>query len=410
MINSIKKIRTVNKEFSFKDLSALTDYAEGYFTDGDKLVASPSVKETGTLKNGLRCVRIYDIGFTVYYCSDGKLYRKVNGEFKEYGIPALSTPPEVFSVIYDGKKTAAAVLGSGAYLLNDRISFVSMVKGNAYAVFKGTLFIAKGRKIIVCGDAEYSGEQITVNPSTFLYPEGRYGAVIKFVEISGEFFAVCQRGAVKIALTGDDMEYSVEDCALPPFKSVPESIVSMGNEAYFININGLCRFNGRRVEKINSFFDKKIIEPCGEATAKDNYYLIPVNVGGQRKIYCMDCLSGKDAFIDGSGIIVAGENTASYITDKTGEIGVYNSERIWKSVKTDFGARGKKTVSCIYIESDYDVNVKIDGDGVVRNFTVKAGEGETPLSMSAEKFAFTLSDGVGNPLNVISGLSVKYRL
>lgn len=409
-IDGIKGIKTVVKEFSFKDLSAFTDYAESCFTGGGEIIAAPSVKDTGTLKNGLRCIRIYDAGITVYYCSDGKLYRKVNGEFKDYGVPAFNVPPDVFSVVYDGQKSVAAVFKTGAYLLNDRISFVSMVKGSAYAVHKGTLLIAKGKRIIVCGEAAYNGEEISLAAHTFLYPEGKYGAVLKFIEISGELFAICQRGAVKISVTGEDMGYAIENLPLPRFKCFSESVVSFNNEAYFLSVNGLFKFDKNRVRKVNSFFDKKMIEPCGEATLKDHYYLIPVNVGGDRKIYCYNTVSGKDCFIKGEGLLVAGGATASFTTDKIGEIGVFPCARVWKSVKTDFGYSGVKTLSAIRIKSDCDLTVKVEGDGVERTFTVKAGDGETPLSVRAEKFTITVTDSVGNPANRISEISVKYRV
>ena len=402
--------KTVNKEFRFKDLKSETDYAEGYFTDGDKLVPSPSVTTTGALKSGLRCLKVYDIGFTLYFCSDGKLYRKVNGEFKDYKIPATSAPPSVFSLIYDGEKTAAVVCATGTYLLNDRISFIAAVKGNAYAEYNGTLFIAKGKKIIVCGDADYTGDFINFEPRTFLYPEGRYGAVLKFVEISRELYAVCQRGAVKITLTGDDMGYALKDCDLPPFKCVKESVFSMGNEAYFINLDGLNKFDGKRVLKIPSFFDKKIIEVCGDATAKDNYYLLPVNLNGERKIYCYDVLSGKETFLKGDGILVAGGKTASFITNGTGEIDFSPSRRVWRSVKTDFGTRELKTLSALCLENSSDVAVTVEGDGIVRTFTFKAGEKRVPITLRAEKFCFTLTDGIGDPTDEIAKLIAEYRL
>lgn len=403
-------IKTTDKEFVFGDLNAFTDYAEGYFTEGDKLLPSPSIKATGRLKNGLRCLKIYDVGFIVYYCSDGKLYRKVNGEYIDYKIPAISAPPEIFSLIYGGEKTVAVACESGTYLLNDRISFISMIRGDAYAEYNGTLFIAKGEKIIVCGDAEYNGDEINLNPRTFLYPEGRYGKVIKFVEISRELYAVCKRGAVKITLTGDEMGYSLSDCNLPPFKSIKESVVSTGNEAYFINLNSLYRFNGKRVEKVKSFLDKKTVEVVGEASVKDNYYLIPVNVGGQRKIYCHDVLSGKDSFIEGGGIIMAGGSTASFTTNETGEIDISPSKRIWESVNTDLEFNGKKTLSFLRIKTDSDLAFSIDGDGIKRNFTVKAGEEYVPLFVAAEKFRFKITDETGNPANRISGLTVGFRI
>lgn len=408
--NLYKSKRTAEREYSFDDIVKNTDYAEGYFAKDGELTASPSVKKTGKLKNGLKCIKIYDAGFPVYYCSDGKLYAKEGEEYKSFGIPATNAPPALFSAVYDGKKTVVAVCSFGAYLLNDRISFVEIPKGSAYYEYKGVLFIAKGRKIIVCDETEYTGDAFNVKTQNFLLPEARFGTVEKFVSVSGSLYAICKRGAIRITLTGDPAEYELKDCGLPAFKCISESIAETGNEAYLLTREGLFKFNGKSLEKTPSFFDRKKIEPCGEASAKDNYYLLPVNVDGNRKIYCREVISGKESFIEGEGIVISGGKTASFITGDTGETDFTESKRVWKSVKTDFGYGGLKTLYEISFESDTAVAVSVNGDGIERTFTVKAGEGKVPLSVRAERFVITVTDFSGSVENRIRDLKVKYRI
>ena len=378
------------KEFTVTDFSALTDSANGYYA-GKTLTPAPTVKETGRLKSGLHPVRAYNVGYGIFYCSDGKLYREENGEYKAYGIPAFATAPTVFTVSYDGVKTIAVVGDTGAYLLNDGYTFVQIVKGSDYVVYKNILFIAKGRKILVCGKADYTGDKVTVSPNAFLYPEGKFGAVTGFAVVSSDLFAVCARGAVKITVTGDDMEYALKDCGLPPFKCVAGSVCALGNEAYFFGAEGLTRFNGSRAEKVKSLLDGKNFVPCGKAVAKENLYLFPVNLGGDNLIYCMDVLNGKDCFIDGEHLSV-GDNgiTAAYYSGAIGEIDLCRCDRVWKSVKTDLDFSGEKTVFAAVIDGDVPVSVKLESDGLSREFTLSPNKKEY-LSLRGREFTVTLT-------------------
>lgn len=400
---------TKEKEFEIKDFAALTDYANGYYAD-KTLKAAPAVKETGRLKSGLHPVRAYNVGYDIFYCSDGKLYRFLNGEYKAYGIPAFATAPSVFTVSYDGVKTVAVVGDTGAYLLNDGYTFVRIVKGTDYVVYKNVLFIAKGRRILACGKADYTGDKITVDPNAFLYPEGKFGSVVGFAIVSGELFAVCTRGAVKITVTGDDMEYALKDCGLPPFKCMAGSICSLGDEAYFFGADGLMKFNGNRAVKVRSLLNGRSFEPCGKAAAKDNLYLFPVNLNGKNEIYCMDVLEEKDCFIDGDSVTL-GENgvTSSYISGAIGEIAVCDCDRVYKSVKTDLGTSYPKTLCAALIDSDAPVSVEVESDGLKREFTLSPNKKEY-FAIRGIEFIFTLKTENSSPdACEIRGLKLTFR-
>ncbi|MDY6367928.1 MAG: hypothetical protein SPL13_05400 [Clostridia bacterium] len=404
------KVNGKSKNYSFDDFNEITQIAESYYAIGKTLIPAPSVSNSGKLKHGITCVKAYDVGFPLYYCSDGKLYRDTADGVKPYGVPAFSSAPDVFCCIYDGKNTVAAVGKKGAYLLNDSAAFISVPKGAAYTVYKGVLFIAKGNKIIVCGEAAYTGDKINVDAKNFLYPSGGYGAVIGFAVISDELYAVMKRGIVKISVSGEDLDYVIKDCGVAPFKILPETFKSSGNEMYFFGVNGFNKFNGKRVKKVKSGLDKFPVVPCGEAQVSDNLYLLPVSVEGERKIYCFDVVNETDCFINGD-YLLSGGKTVSPTTGDLGEITVCKGKRSWQSIPLDFEVSGKKTLYSLTVESDSQVKVRVSGDGVERTFFCGGNLPEARPLIYAEKFTFTVfSDATSPELSKIKSVNVKYRI
>lgn len=404
----LRSVKEESYSFSAQDFGSITGLAQGFYAENGKLVPAYIVSETGSLKSGLTCVKAYDVGFKIYYCSDGKLYREKDGEFKAFGVPAMSSAPYIFSCTYEGSTVAAVVCGSGTYFLDDAVSFVPVPKGTAYTAYKGGLFVAKGNKIIVCGEPLYAESGISVNNLTSLYPAGRYGAVVDFAIIRGELYAVMKRGAVKIVLTGEDMGFSLIDCGLPPFKVVEGTCKSTGNEAYFFGVNGLNRFNGKRVEKPSSVLDELCAVPCGEAQVCDNLYLLPVMVNGERKIYCFDVISEKEEFLTGD-VLLAGGSTVSPSSGKVGKISVSDGYRCWKSKEIDFKTADKKTVYSVSLRCKQAVEVTILGDGVKRTFICGGDRPEAHPAIRAEKFYFTFAVNGEAENSEISDFVVKYR-
>ena len=250
---------------------------------------------------------------------------------------------------------------------------------------------------------------MSVNPDNFLYPSGTYGAVLGFSVISGELYAFMKRGVIKITLTGEDTEYSLKDCGVAPFKVVDKTFKSTGDETYFIGINGLNRFNGKRVQKLKSMLDGIKYDISGEAQVSDNLYLLPITVNGTRKIYCYDVINEKDCLIKNDSLI-AGKNAVSPTTGSIGEITTVNSNRKWVSVSTDLNKVGKKTLYSLSLDSEKDVSVQVSGDGITRSFTLGKNHPEAHPLIRAEKFIFTFTTADENQKSVISNVVAKYRI
>lgn len=403
----LNKIKTVEKEVEIKDFQKVVEYCESVYPTEKGLKKAPSVNFTEKLKNGIRCVKLYKAESPVYYCTDGRLYRKVNGEYKAYGIPVIASAPDIFTVNYNGMKTLAVVTPSSAYLMNDTYSYINIPKGDDYIVYKGRLIIAKGRKILLCGEADYTGENISVIPDNFLTIDGRLGSVDRLIIMSGELYAVCSRGIVKIEVSVDDLGFTLKEMSIPPFKTDSLTAVGIANAIYFMNINGLNAYTRNNVVKIESMLDELNYSVCGEAVSKDNLYLLPINLNGTKKIFCYDTLNKRQTFIGGENLLIGKDGVA--IKTDTNDIGeITDGESllsIFKSKKTNFDYSGYKVLSSISVKSKSVLTFTVYGDGEYRTFVLSDGE-IANLNLTAKEFSYTV---VSNGNMEVEELKIRYR-
>ena len=103
--DGFKSVKQLPYTFVVNDFNSITSISQGFYPKKGKLVPAYIVCETGELKNGLTCVKAYDVGFKIYYCSDGKLYREKDGGIKAFGLPAMPSAPNVFTCVYGVKTT-----------------------------------------------------------------------------------------------------------------------------------------------------------------------------------------------------------------------------------------------------------------------------------------------------------------
>ena len=398
-IDGITELKNTDGKFAVENFFSFCDTAVGIFAEKDRLVAAPHVKTLCRLPDGLRAVKAFSVdGQLIVYCSDGKLYYKEKDKendenecvFRPFPVPAFKNVPKVFGMIYDGEKTVVAVDKDGAYAVNSTVNRISLVKGDDYLFCSGTLFVASKSKIYVYYSDDVSGVNLDLMKAVIVSVPKSKGNAARLIEHDGSIIAVCQRGFARIEKSADDMGFTFKEITVKPLRPLSETAVSMGDKIIFKEADKLYALKNGLTE-IEGLLDRNSYTVCGNAVKKDEYYLMPVlNGAGEKFIYCYDALNGKDCFISALNMLLSEDGYVISVSD--GAAGVISfdkeqSEKVYKSVVTDFNVSGEKTLYGVLADINCEAEMIINGDGVKRSFLLKKGKNRCEVFIKAEEFS-----------------------
>lgn len=383
-------------------------------TTGKKVYSAIMVDETGLLMG--HDFDEYGRAGQLYETSqDGFRFTSVPQmiEYKKDGVDAmLFSSPTDGLVVWEGKGTEPRKIENTPLI-------------TSMALHSERLFVTvKGRtdRVWFSSVLEPTEWDVSLDGAGYIGFSDSRGECEKIVAYGGYVYVFRSYGISRIRADGEQSEFVVEHVYTSGSKIIPSTISLCSNRIVFASDDGLFSFNGSSVVQILPkvtpilLFDKNSVS----AFYRGKYY-VACNIDDARYVGCEkesfvnSCMLVYDVYTDkyvlyrgidvryiaplfGAGRIylIMGQLNELCCTSDTLRYLGEKPLRKWKSPDSDFGIADKKMLKEILLYTDYDITIKVVGDGVEKQVQVKGkiGQSRVPINMTACIFSieFTSSE------------------
>ena len=375
----------IYKTYNIIDFLSLTKYSQSFAVSENGLAVG-KVYGKSQLVNGSFILRRYEIdGRKFFYFSNGYLMEESNGTYKKSLLTTFSSPPEMFTARYKGKKTIFVYFEGYLYSLGLYLDVLKVPEGKSHEEYKGGLYFISGNSVIFCEDF-FKGER--VKTFDFLMPEEDEGNPLKISRLGTSLFVFFERGIYKIESPFDSEKARLIKVGKPENIS---AVFTSENQAYFLSDGMLKTFDGKEVKSICKIPNCEVIDDvqiqnftCAFIVKKDSKnYLLAYEKEGVLP-YLIEAKNLKELSV------------------KDFEFGNY---ACWESLQTNLGVKGKKFIRAININTNDKCDLIVNFDGRERKYHVD--KRHITLGITAEKVSVKICT-CDKPIT-ITNLQFLYR-
>ncbi len=389
----------------------ITDFAD-YTAENLNVTVGEKVVGVGydfIIKKGLNInpTKIYKVGEEIYfYASDKVVYGLNNGEINPVINMNFDNPPELFEILFRGKKALAVCSDGEGAIVQNGYAVVPFPKGEGYTVHNGVLCCYSGCELIFGGAYDYAENAVNVTESGFICLDG-IGDILALYSDGKKLVALGEKGGYNIYLDGERLNTKVERIDVAFNELDGRSVKNLQGVSYMVMQGKLYSFDGN-LKKTTSALDKKDYSVTGEAFVLDGKYALPVN-GGEDLLFIYDTVSKESYFVPyAKKIFCDGGYFVDLVMKTFGKIlKSQTPECEWRSVTTDFGVDVEKTLYMLSVKSNGGLTIRIIGDHGEKIITAEGGNFKTRLNFLSKEFTFKISGLKGRfPLE---SLKLYYR-
>ena len=367
------------------------------------------------------------------FCDDGFIYSCpiTGGEFKL--IPTLHFYNRPIGLCYNYNSKDVIIFSSDEgyiriYDGSTTVTRYNMPTITSMCMHAERLFLTTGGvngALWFSDDFDPTNWNVSLSEAGFIDMSDERGEMICAVDFANYVYVFRSYGIARVSAYADQTQFSVTQLLTSCGKIVKNSIVKCGDCLTFVASDGIYRFDGYSASKISQVFDKKF--DYSEIDVKGVYYngyvyYIFKNLKTGEKTVLKITPSGNDyVFIKAGDIVdfsvINAENKYLLwgIDNETNqifevrEIGSFldvNTEKFWKSKKTDFGITApKKLLKELSFYTTEKCEVKVGADGNEKTFDVQ-GKGKIIIRPNLKGNIFDFSIKSNQKEIEVSGLTI----
>lgn len=286
--------------------------------------------------------------------------------------------------------------GATMYALNGNLTGFA----GAVCFYKNRVWLAEGVHKIWYGSPETPWDFSAEKGGGFVYlPLGK-GEIFALVGYAECVFAFCERGIWRIAPDGLGERFSVREVSVCFGRIVPNTVVRVGGEIFFLTNDGVCRFDGTRAEMVARDMEilPFILREDNHCAAVGEYYVVEYLDNRLHEVrtvavredgedgYDLDCLVGLQA-CDGGAVCATDGYFLWLRTDGRLPQG---AKACFESVESDLGLRGRKVLKTLELDAEGSFSVEVFNGKTWRKKDVRNARGRVVWKVfeRAERFAF----------------------
>ncbi len=387
------------KKMNFDRLEDVTDKRIGVIVKGNEIIGGYSIGNQGE-QLPFEIEKAYSVNDTIWaFAKNGKIYKKSGYDFIEIMGITFGTPPEITAVTLNGESRTVCFYGDKCVILEDENAFIDCIKGENFLEYKNNLFCIVNGMVCFIGVNQFYNAKGSFKPY-FLGVDGGK-KVIKLFAAKNSVIAFTEGGAYQIKSSLEESDFEIKEIAIFKNKIHKNSIKFIGEEGYFLDVNGnLFKLENERVTHVLTL-DCKRAEIDNATSFLDNY-LLKGKFDGDEQAYLYNCqkeygyyIPSKDfIFVDGGIAFNQISNTVHKLKKQGGK---WKSKEIFLDEKSHLD-KVKYISSC-------DSEIKITGR--FGSKTIYAGDKnisiKTNLCSNGFKFEITL---LGN--GKVSDFGIEY--
>ncbi len=392
------------KKFNVKNLSSITEYAEG-MTIGNTLASSnmcvvESIPIQFVVKN-MYCVnnKMYAQG------ADGYFYAKSgDGYFKRF---ECGTEKAIMgSVILQGARQTLYIDNTGGRVLENDKLLVRLPYGEYFATHALRCFSAKDYTIYFSSKFDFIAKSMAVDNYGNLSVNTEDGKIIGLYDFSSYLLIVCTNAFYKLTVVNG--EFYLEKINTDSYEIQTQSLARIGGKLLFISDKKLYAYENFSIKQLSTTFVEHILTVDIPATSYNTFYFCQTCDDEKKCVYVYDVVKKKDWLVYVSDSTLKLNNIMFNETEQK----LYliepnpNTTAIWRSKAISFATNDKKSLMQLSINVTKDSMLKIIGDFGVRDFVLKSGINNKKMNLRSKEFTLELVCLTTDI--VVSNLEMKY--
>ena len=303
---------------------------------------------------------------------------------------------------YGEKRTILS--GEGGYWTRVDGSWMEYTLGGAttaICVCKNRVFIALHKATLAYSDPSTPWSfDSTVDGGGRIRLPYEFGEIVALLTFENKVYAFHQFGVARVDVEGDAEDFKTQPLDHVGGEIYGRSVGVCGNMIFFLAADGVYRFDGKKSYRVETEIDilpSSTVKDCSFAVFKEKYIVQYTDVDGE--IRCVAAANSENAYFTderqalsqcGSrGLFCLGD----FVHTFKEKGGIYVTEGIFSTQKTDFGVRGKKTLRALRVKGRGSVLMSVLGDGFEKSETLDLKDGDACMDLRklGESFYFTFT-------------------
>ncbi len=402
--NYLTKPNVNKKTIEVKDLSKVTDYAEGLIV-GEMLKSTDlGVKKLYNVDLMIQDAFVVD-DKTFVRTYDGILYEQRGSRFYEKGNYGY-LPAKMGSVILNGQKEFLFMDSNGGKIIDDNEVNVTIPYGKHFATYALRCFSAKDYDLYFSSPFDFENRSMSLDNGGNISFSSHDGSIVGIFDFSSYLLIVCQHCFYK--LTDVDGEFKLEKIVDNFFSIAPHSLAQMKDKLVFIADKKLYVYQDFVIKQKDCPFEKDIPENLSPVMNNGKFYYCALNNVDKKSTLVYDVDSGESMLVHIENNMLLYKNVLfNYEEQSLYAITPNQAKNIkWQSLAMNFGNNDKKLLIELSIKVTKSAMIKISGDFGSASFALKEGINKKNMNLYSKEYAFEIEGNSGDTL--ISDLQLKY--
>ncbi|MBO7149368.1 MAG: hypothetical protein J6V71_00585 [Clostridia bacterium] len=398
------KPNVVEKTVTIKDLSKVTDYAEGLIL-GEQLTASnlylaPSYSVTIEIRD------MFNVdGKTYLRGYDGYLYQQT-GLQQIQKIECGYMNAAMGSIILNGEKNVLFVDEKGVKIIDKSQLEIGLPSGKYFATYMLRCFVANDNTIYFSSPFDFEERSMMLDNCGNISINSQDGKILGIYDFSSYLLIVCEKSFYKLTII--DGEFSLEKLKCYCDGIAWKSLIKMNDKLLFIANKKLYVYENFAIKEIPTTVAQHITMAGLIATGAETLYFCTTNDPEKRSIFVYDFVKEKDSLLHVDNNSLCCKNIL-YNYDEQRLYAVMsgpNTASKWRSLAMNLGDDDKKSLIELSIKVTADSTLKISGDFGDKTFALKTGVNKKTMNLRSRAFAIEVN--CGTSAVSIDNLQFKY--
>lgn len=353
-----------------------------------------------------RPIRFYQVDKTLFaYTLTGRVHRITLSQAETISAHTYAKAPNIQKILHKGNQRfliwgedqngypTAEIVEEGSISLPQKIFPISAVVDNVFWSTDGkSLFFSPL-------DGINSFDKASIDNQLFIDDEN--GKILNLSSIESHLYIVCEHAILKVTLSAYPLDYKVERIDSEVLNVVANTVVSSGNNLFFIS-NGKFYFYNGKTFKIHDFLQEgESLNELDNAGESKGHYFVPAIRDEKKVTLAIEVssgtrytLKGYDALSNRGGLAFDSvAQTVVLFTLDYGKIAQSGYAYLLKTKSLDFGMQNKKRLLQISLSAKGRTAIEVEGDFGKRSFLA---EGKMiGCNLVSRTFSLSLKGEVG---------------
>ena len=402
--NYLEKPNVVEKSVEIKDLSKVTDYAEGLVVEEQITTSNLSLAPLYTAMVETRDMfsvdnKIYLRGYDQYLYQQmgNRVVQKIECGFMK---AAMDT------VILDGQTHVLFMDEKGIKIIDKNQTGITLPSGKYFATYMLRCFVANDNTIYFSSPFNFEERSMMLDNCGNISISSQDGKILGIYDFSTYLLIVCSKCFYKLTIING--EFNLEKLKCHCDGIFINTLAKAKDKLLFVANKKLYSYEDFSIKEIPTFFAKELTVNDSNATYNDNLYFCMLNNLEKRCVFVYDFIKEQDSLIYTENNTLYCKNILYSYEEQLfyNIVSSSNSSSKWRSFAMNLGNDDKKSLIELSIKVTADSTLKISGDFGDKTFALKAGANKKTMNLRSRDFTLELNcqtSGVG-----VNNLRFKY--